>query len=353
MLVSGGLLFLLLPVAARSSGRYRWVFSLSVVAGIGMGFGFVYQGYGVISIGFCAVHLAAAYLFGFQYLKDLKTTDDTSYRRLARWAVYWLLTSTLGLLAVGPVSAMLGKLHPLYYASIQFFLHFQFNGWLTFGMLALLFRWLSSEDKPVKLPSLVFYGLQASLVLTYALSVSWSTPLSVVFYLNSAGVIIQLIVFALIWRQIAPALRTAAKNSRWVTVLLWAGLGSLAAKIIVQSAVAVPAMAAISYTVHNFVIGFIHLTMIGSISLVVIALLLQAKLFPSSKVAHTGYLIFLLAFVTTEILLFGQGCLLWAGWGYSPLYYELIFGFSLLFPVAIGTILIAFWRLRHVTAVST
>ncbi|WP_157472299.1 hypothetical protein [Neolewinella persica] len=351
MIVSGGFLFLLLPGSLRNSSMYRWVFGLNTVAAIGMGFGFVYQGYGAISIGFCTVHLVAAYLFGYQYLKDLKTTEDTSYRRLARWAIYWLFVSTLGLWAIGPIKSILGQLHPLYFASIQFFLHFQFNGWLTYGMLALLLHWLSREGKPVTLPSYLFWGLQASLLLTYALSVSWSTPLSVVFYLNSAGVVIQLAVFVLIWQLAAPVIRTKSKRSRQVAILLWVGLASLAAKIIVQSAVAIPAVAKISYTIHNFVIGFIHLTMIGSISLVVIALLLEARLFPDSKTANVGYVFFLLGFISTEFLLFGQGCLLWMGWGYLPNYYELIFGCSLLFPLATTMMLTAFWRTRQTTVV--
>lgn len=348
LIIGGGLLFLLLPDSLRRASWYRWVLQLNLVAAVGMAIAFTYQGYGPVSIFFCGIHLVAAYLFSYRYLRDLNQLEQTSFQRLARWAIYWLLVSTLGLWAVGPISVILGKLHPLYFASIQFFLHFQFNGWLTFGVLALLFHWLSSGKEPIKLPTSFFWLLQLSLLLTYALSVSWSTPLSVIFYLNSAGVLLQLAAFFLIWRLIAPAIKAKSRQGRQVTVLLWFGLGSLASKIIIQSAVAVPAIAKISYTIHNFVIGFIHLAMIGSISLVGVALLLDAGFFPANKPAKTGYTVLLTAFLTTEILLFGQGCMLWVGWGYLPLYYEVIFGCSLLFPLSLSMILIAFWRVRPV-----
>ena len=42
-----------------------------------------------------------------------------------------------------------------------------------------------------------------------------------------------------------------------------------------------------------------------------------------------------IGFIMTEIILFGQGTLLWAGLGYVSAYYEIIFGASILLPLGI------------------
>lgn len=341
-LVSGGLLFMLLPPVRARAVVYRWVLGLNVVAAIGMSVAFALQGYGLYSIGFSAVHLVGAYLFSYCFLRDLRRLPASTERRLARWAVYWMVVSTLGLWAIAPITAALGKLHPLYYASIQFFLHFQFNGWLTFGVLALLLSWLQRRGRVVDFPLLLFVGLQLSLLLTYALSVSWSTPLTIVFVLNSVGVLLQLAVFIGIGRRLFTAFSQLEFKDSYVSWLLWLGLGSLAAKILIQSAVAIPVLAEVALTVRNFVIGFIHLTTLGSISLTVIALLVSVGLLSASRQAVVGYGCLVVAFLSTELLLFGQGLLLWLGLGYRPLYYEFLFGSSLLFPLGLACIVAAF-----------
>jgi len=334
-LVSGGLLFVLLPAARARARRYRWVLALNVVAATGMSIAFTLQGYGLYSIAFCTVHLVGAYWFGYCFLRDLRRLPVSTERRLARWAVYWMAVSTLGLWAIAPITATVGKLHPLYYGSIQFFLHFQFNGWLTFGVLALLLSWLHERGRTVSFPPVLFWGLQSSLVLTYALSVSWSTPLTIVFVLNSVGVLLQLTVFTSIGKRLLSALAGIDLGGRYLTWLLWVGLGSLAAKIVVQSFVAIPVLAEVALAVRNFVIGFIHLAVLGSVSLTAIALLVEVGLLPGARRAVVGYGCLIVAFLSTELLLFGQGLLLWLGLGYQPLYYELLFGSSLLFPLGL------------------
>jgi hypothetical protein len=315
-LLSGGLLFTMIPLEKAERRPYRLVLGLIIVSSIGMTIGFCLQGYGLVSISFCALHSIGGYLFSRLFLRDLSSLPASPQRKLAKWAVLWMLISTLGLWAVGPVTATLGKLHPLYFASIQFFLHLQLNAWLTFGMLALLFGWLARRGHQVSLPKSYFVGLQLSVMLTYALSVSWSTPLKIVFLFNSIGVLLQLAVFGLIAYRLLPAIRAVDVRKSYLKKLLWFGLASLAAKITIQSLVAIPAVAEVSYTIRNFVVGFIHLTMIGSISLTLIAILISEGLLPTAKVAVTGYFLLLIAFVSTEILLFGQGLLMWIGLGF-------------------------------------
>lgn len=332
--LAGALLFIFLPHAV-SRNVYRNALWGNLIAGVGMFFTFLYQGYGALSITFSTLHVVVAYYFAWYFLKDLKKLPRTNAVKFARWAIYWMVLSTLGLWALAPISSFLGKLHPLYFASIQFFLHMQFNGWFTFGILALLFKHSENNGREVQLPKGTFGLLQASLLLTYSLSITWSTPKDFLFYLNSTGVILQIIAFLLL---AVGFFRSAAFSfprrslSAW---LLRLGLLSLVLKVMVQGVVAVPFIAKVSYTIRNFVIGFIHLTMLGAFSLSLIAILMYRGFLPQTRMASTGSRLLAIGFILTETILFLQGILLWAEQGFITNYHAIIFGATALLPIAL------------------
>jgi len=318
---------------------YRKVLVANTVAGLGMFVAFIYQGYGAVSIAFSTLHVFVAYYFSWHFLKDIKNISDSNSKTFAKWAVYLMLLSTLGLWSIAPVSMLLGKLHPLYFASIQFFLHFQFNGWFMYGILALLFKYSENNGRTIHLPKYTFLILQTSVVFTYALSITWSTPENVLFYLNSVGVVLQLLAFAMLLRGFLKNGKFDIPKRSIVYWLLLTGILSILFKILMQSAVAIPFIAQVSYTIRNFVIGFIHLMMLGGFSLTIIALLLRQQILPTTTMALNGYRFLILGFVLTEVILFVQGILLWAEKGFLPLYYEVLFGITLLLPLSIILIL--------------
>ena len=343
LLVSGSLLFLLLQ-HSRWRHEYHYLFGLNVLAAAGMAVFFLYQGYGVYSITFSAIHLLSVYVFAYCFLRDLAAQPAGAHIRFIRWSIYWLLVSSLGLWAIAPVSALLGKLHPLYYASIQFFLHFQFNGWLTYAVLGLWFYHLRQRRKTVTIPTTGFWLLQASLLFTYALSVTWSTPLSIIFYLNTLGVLLQAVAFFLILRPVFAVANPFRQPTHWTDWLLLFGILCLLIKVVVQTAVALPAVATISYTIRNYVIGFIHLITLGAITLTGVSLLLKHHLLPTHATARAGWTLLLVAFLLSELILFGQGTLLWLRQGFVTYYYEILFGVTVLFPMALTIILASFAR---------
>lgn len=338
--LAGALVFILLPNRI-SLKVYRNALLGNLIGGVGMFFAFLYQGYGAVSIAFSTLHLLVAYYFAWHFLKDIKKLPQTIAVKFAKWAIFWMVISTMGLWAIAPVSMFLGKLHPLYFMSIQFFLHLQFNGWFTYGILALLFKYSEDKNRAVRLPKGTFGIMQISLLLTYTLSVTWSTPEDFLFYLNSAGVILQIIAFLLLAKGFYKSLYFSLKTVRLPSRLLLLGLLSLAFKVIVQGAVALPFIAKVSYTIRNFVIGFIHLSMLGAFSLCIFALLLHRGLVPNTTLATAGYRLLVLGFILTEAILFVQGILLWAQQGFLPYYHLTIFGATLLLPIALIFIFIA------------
>ncbi|TRX52212.1 hypothetical protein FNH22_22600 [Fulvivirga sp. M361] len=343
MFVSGAMLFLLIKKPVTRA-IYHKIFILNTTAAFGMTVFFLYQGYGIYSITFSTVHLISVYLFAYYFLRDFRIVKPGPHSPFIRWSIYWLLISSLGLWAIAPVSAILGKLHPLYYMSIQFFLHFQFNGWFTYAVIGLLIYYISGKNTSVVIPASGFVLLQLSLLLTYALSVTWSTPMSIVFYLNTVGVILQAAAFYLIIRSVFRSYNPFRSLTHWTDWLLMFGIVCLILKVMAQMAVAVPAIATISYTIRNYVIGFIHLIVLGFVSLTGAAVLIKSNLLSKNSTSGWGWVLLLIAFTGTEALLFGQGTLLWMELGFITHYHLLLFGITLLFPISLSVILAGFKR---------
>lgn len=341
MLTSGAMLFFITPGIATAR-PYHYIFWLNVVSVAGMAITFLLQGYALPSIIFSTVHLVTAYLFAYRFLKDIRTTGGQAGNRFIRWSIYWMLVSTLGIWAIPVVSSTLGKMHELYYMSVQFFLHFQFNGWFTYAILGIWQHFLRKRGNVVALPNLAFWLLQLSLVLTYALSVTWSTPVSAIFYLNSLGVILQAAALFLILRTFFRVHNPFKDIAHWTDLLFAFGVLSLITKTVAQLAVAIPAVAEISYTIRNYIVGFIHLIMLGSVTLTLVAILLKQNVLPSDRTSRAGWLLLSSGFLLKEILLFGQGTLLWMKLGFMPYYHEILLGATALLPLALIVIVAGF-----------
>jgi hypothetical protein len=119
----------------------------------------------------------------------------------------------------------------------------------------------------------------------------------------------------------------------------------MALKVLMQAAVAIPQVAVLAFTVRNYVIGFIHLNMLGAISLMLFAMaLLQGWFDPSHRTARLGLSMFTAGVLLSESLLFGQGTMWWLGWGTMPGYYAWLAAISSLIPLGVAVLLIHAWK---------
>jgi len=340
------LIYTFLPVEKRNAPFYHRLFWWTQLSVIGMLIAFPIQGYAGWSIAFSILHILFSYIFVYRFWKDMgKQTEQIIYSRLfVKTALLFMILSTLALWGMGPIMAKGLKGSALYHAAIQFYLHFQFNGWFIFGLLALLFKML--EDAQITLPKQTtsfFWLLTSSCLLTYVLAVTWSNPLAILFYINSGGVLLQFgaLIFFL---RIIQSLWTEIKSLsvRWVNILLGVAFLSFILKILIQTAVVLPYIATIGYTIRNYVVGFLHLLLLGLVTSFLVGLGTKYGFLNSNSwKAKIGVFLFLIGVTLTEILLFLQGTMLWAALGFMPFYYEGLFYTSLLLPIGIFFILIS------------
>ncbi|NNF33065.1 MAG: hypothetical protein HKN68_03105 [Saprospiraceae bacterium] len=345
-------LYLMIAKTFNLKGRFYfnlfWLFQLTI---IGMLMFFPIQGYGLGSIPFTTAHMILSYLFAWKVIKDIrlmKLNGPNYPERFLITALVFMVVSTLGTWALGYMMAASLKGSAIYYASIQFFLHFQFNGWFIFAIIAIFLQYCKSHDLIINDRHLriAYPTLLISCILTYALSVTWSTPKDFIFYLNSIGVIIQFAAMYYLYRWLMT------NSGKWrphfkgyLGNLLIFALLCLAVKIVIQTLVAIPALAVISYTIKNFVIGFIHLLMLGAITSFSLVFLINMGKVKIEKM-KSGINIFLLGFVGSELILFLQGVMLWQKMGFLPYYYHILAILSALMPIGFLTLLIKMARKR-------
>ena len=338
--------YFFVPKENQQKPIYNRLFWVTELAVIGMMIDFPAQGYAFASILFSTLHIFCSYYFCYLIYKDAKPSTFPE-KKMLHTALFFMIFSTLGVWCLGPAVGMMGKTSAFYQIAIQFFLHFQFNGWFLFAVLGLFFKQIkiNIDDKKFRL----FYNsFVVATVLTLALPVSWSLSNPAFYWINVIGVAIQFISFVLFYQLIRPHLKTVFAPLSFLekTVYQFA-LYSLALKIIIQLVVIVPELAKVSHEIRNFVIGYIHLTMLGIITGFLFGFALQNKfLISQKKIQKWGISIFLLGFVATEILLFFQGLWLFLNKGLFPDYYQNLLLSSICLPVGLLMLTIGLFKLK-------
>jgi hypothetical protein len=156
-------------------------------------------------------------------------------------------------------------------------------------------------------------------------------------WVNNLGLLLQLLSFGLFlrfaWKGIQLQLR---KWSFKENPAFRFGFISWIMKIVMQTLVIYPDAAVSATTIRPLMMGFIHLTVLGFVSALLIAFFSTLGFFrEGSNVFLMGLTIFIAGFVLTEIMLFSQGFFYWVQWGQLPLYHELLFATSAFLPLSI------------------
>ncbi|WNH08884.1 hypothetical protein [Thalassobellus suaedae] len=317
---------------------FNRLFWLTQFAVVGMMISFPLQGYAAISISFSTLHIFCSYYFVYLIWKYHKAESIiTSY--LLKASLIFMLLSTLGVWCLGPAVSMLGQASAFYQIAIQFFLHFQFNGWFILAVIALFFHVLNVEDS-IQF-RLFFKLLILSIILTLALPVYWFAPHIALLWINGLGVLIQLVTLLLFLNLIKPNQVLLLNHHSKLTIYMYSfAVFCFVLKIGLQLLSLIPDVSEVAYQHRNFIIGFIHLTMLGVISGFLFGFLLQSKIVTINRWMYLGVFLFFLGFLLTELLIIIQGSMFYFGKGIITNYYLFLFLSSIFLPLGIILIII-------------
>lgn len=335
-----------IPKEKSQKPIYNRLFWLTEFSVIGMMVAFPIQGYALFSIVFSTLHIVLSYVFCRLVWKDC-SSEKAPIQRLLQVSILFMVLSTCGVWCLGPAVSTLGKQSAFYQIAIQFFLHFQFNGWFILAVLALFLK--QFQNKIDKLKFKKFYNaVMISVILTLAFPVRWFVENNILNYINALGVLIQLGAFIYFYKMLKPEIKHFTNSlDKTAKIVYGLALCSLFLKVGIQLLTIIPNLAEVSHQIRNFVIGFIHLTMLGIITGFLFGILLQNKFLPvTSFVLKIGLVSFAFGYITTEVVLFLQGIYFYFGYGLIQSYYEIIFGLSIFLVFGLMMILISLLKTK-------
>lgn len=343
------LLYKLYLSRAEVHKKYRNIFWFTQLTIIGMLLTFPFQGYALFSIIFSTLFLFASYWFAWFFFKNVPAEyNQKQSLKCAKVALVYLLLSSFGPWALGAIMNTLGATSIWYRLAIYFYLHFIYNGWMIMALVAVFLYILdmhniSLSDKGFKA---FFLKLNLGIVLSFFLSTLFTQPSEFYYILGGVGAFLQLWAFydlytfmRIEWSSIKRHYSNFFINVIKAIGLLWV------TKMILQLLSSIPYFANLATTYLDFTVGYLHLTFLG---VVTISLFLFLDYFKLLFLKKKLFLIYVLGFVLTELLIFFKAIVSWQSTTLFSEYYFILAVASLLILVAVLGILIRNYRRKAI-----
>ncbi|MGO2101510.1 MAG: hypothetical protein ACTH3E_00525 [Psychroflexus halocasei] len=325
----------------KNKKHYKSIYVFTLMTVLGMLFSFPFQGYAAVSITFSTLFLFASYWFYWFFIKyTLKDKKQLQSYRILKYALIYMLISSIGPWAVGGVMATLGSGSVWYRIAIYFYLHFQYNAWIILGLIGIFVYILENkgvliEKKSIKVFLMYF---NSGLILTFFLSILFIEPHGIFYVISIAGGALQLMSLFYV-KEAIPDLKTKIKkifSHLEITVLKWVSI-LLLIKFIMQFFAGFKPVADLITNYKNLTIGFLHWTFLGVITLFLFVLLSYFKVIKINKAVIYFYV---LGFALTEALIFWRPISFIFNLDFSIPQYMLLFIASFLLVIGILIIML-------------
>lgn len=310
--------------------HWRNISWLLLISAYGMLFSFPLQGYKAVSISFSTLSIVAGFYFAVVVWRVLPPLQHSAALQFLKAGLFYLVLSSLGPFATGPLIAMGKTGSPLYFDVIYFYLHFQYNGWFLFAILALFYQFLQKQQEWNN-GFKVFALLNAACLPSYFLSILWHQPSLVFNLIGGVAAAIQCVALFFLLKDV----RQIKIKEKLVKSMFGLSIGALVAKMLLQLIGAWPSLALMAYHQRNFVIAYLHLVLLGVISLFLLGWIIQSFSFAVTKTLNYSIGLFIAAFLVTELLIIAWPLGFMLPYGF-PQYALLLLLFSILLPIGIG-----------------
>jgi hypothetical protein len=343
-----------LAYSGRSlSKHYRAQFWLNQLSSYGMLVSFTWQGYGGWSIFFSTLSVLFSYWFAYRFARDMNRVGlSWPIKVCIRVALFFLVLSSIGpfLLAYN-ISHPTGDIN-FYFNAIYLYLHFQYNGWFTFGAMALLF--FSVQRHRIILHesgSRWFVGLMAgTCVPAYTLSLLWTDPAVWVWWVASLAGAVQWVALVILTLLLWRSRRKFYQAPRAVKILWVMSYFAFATKIKLQALSVIPFFGHLAFGYRPVIITYLHLVMLCFVSFFIVGFLIREGILRVSiSVSSIGLWVWVSGVIGNEVLLLSQSLLALTdhSWADSPF---LLFAAALTILLGVGALM---WgQVRHSSEVN-
>lgn len=283
---------------------YRLLVYLQITI-LGMLVTFPFMGYAAPSIFFSTCHMVLSVMFVVLFFRNSDSNDLSV--GFMRAALVFMLISSIGPLALGPMMVMGMKGTAIYDLAVYFYLHFQYNAWFTLAIFGLFVKLIENLGFPIKSKKgrQILHLLIYSSILTLALSALGFETFWYVRGIGLVGVILQLwagfIFLVLVLKNLHLARSVSNSYAIWFFgIALFAWL----LKIVLQFISVIPAVTDFAYFNREAIMTFLHLAFLGFASCFLLGMMIIKKyLSVLSRVVRFAYVLFISGIVLTEATL--------------------------------------------------
>ncbi|MDQ8182244.1 hypothetical protein [Pelagicoccus sp. SDUM812005] len=315
---------------------FRKVFYLLQIANLGMLASFPFQGYAFWSISFSTLHMTTTFAFAWKLFR--KNALPPLGRQYLRTALVFMAISSVGPLALGPLGALELRDSPWYTLSIYFYMHFQYNGWFVFFLLASVIA-LSHSKKLESAFAAAYPFLTAGCLLSLAQAAIWANFSYLVNLASLLGSILQLIGCGIIFSRIQNLdAGFIARLPYLQRQLLRVALACLILKFVFQFAGSLPGLDVLA-SHRSAAIGFLHLVFLGVVTPALIAWGISNNWIRNSKTTVTASALYLLSFAIGEAVLFYVPAATLTQWPHLPHTPEILTAAAALTGLSIAALL--------------
>lgn len=302
--------------------RYGRLLAFNLFCSYGMLVSFMIQGYAAVSIFFSTLSILASYIFYALCRKDVTQAQRQEvWWKYLHFAMLCGMFSALGTFVLAYTMAARPGDIEWRLSSVYFYLHFQYNGWFFLACMGLFHYWLAGRN--IVLPSLgtVFRLMSSCVVPAYLLSINWLPFPDYLHAFTMLFAVVQLggwvLFLTSLWRS---GKSIAAGLSPAMRALLGAVILAASIKLVLQTASSIPAVATLAFGLRPVVIAYLHLVLLGIISLFLVGWFYKHHVLPDNPLSRKGIVIFTSGIIANEMCLAVQGISAICGFyvGYMP-----------------------------------
>jgi hypothetical protein len=301
----------LLPESVSQRPVYRCLLGSIATCAWSMLVAFAAQGYSTISVILSLCFVLLTYLFGFIFIRDLLRIKLAScVKLLAVTAILSLILSSSGVIIITYIY-FIKSFDPIFYRDALFtYLHFQYNGFFTLAIFALLFN-LIDKIISVKAKRNIYrfsITLCISVIPSLFISYLWQDPNPWLRMIAIMGSMLMLLSFYF-FINFAQSVRTIYKEEKPVLrFLVCLSMGSFMLKIFLQSFTIFPVIGDAIFGNRPIIMGFLHLVFLGFVTLFILAFFIKKDLLNCKiKWTRIAVIVFAGAVILNEVFLISQG----------------------------------------------
>jgi hypothetical protein len=290
--------------------KYNYLLFGNLITAYGMLFAFPIQGYGLFSISFSTLSIINGYVFGYQYWRAIhKTQFNLNCFRWFKSAIVFNVISSIGAFILAYLMASKSLSQTSYLLSIYGFLHFQYNGWFFFAIVGLLIGQIELETKKNKsILHKIYWIFSFACIPAYFLSALWLKMPTILYFIVIIAAIAQCIAWVYLFLEIKSAqLFNRTFHSIFGKCILALSAISLTIKLLLQLLSTLPGLSNIAFGFRPIIIGYLHLMLLGVISLFLIGFTVKTGLLKITQSIKWGLSLFIVGVIVNQIFLMLQG----------------------------------------------